>query len=239
MPVGILLVEPHSHVSVAFKRAIHGTKFKIVAEAETGETAIVEYKNSRGRLSLVVMDMIFPGLGGIKTMEQILKIEPNAHVVLVHDQKGAYLQMEATKKGAQGHLRYPFGSRAKVLEVLAIAEHGAGATAMGSDDHFVHVFKPVALTIKKKGIMGLLGKHSALSESLSINQVAFVSEKPFKEGQETTIEIRFAETVELVSARIRSVEKHDDTYKIVAALREDKEQRNRLRKLILDEATTE
>jgi DNA-binding NarL/FixJ family response regulator len=238
MSTTILLVEPHDHVNAAFKKAIAGSKYEIVDEAKSGEEAIEKYRNAQNRPDLVVMDMIFPGLGGIGTMEEILKFHDRARVVLIHDKKSAFRQMEATRKGAKAHIRYPFAAKEKVLEQLAVAEGGGGGAEMGSEDHFAKLAKPVAVEVRKRGLFSFLsGKQSGLSERLSIHQIEFMTEKPYKEGDLLQLGIRFADPPESVPAKVTRVRAKGSSFEVSATLNTEKPQRDRLRKLIVDAAT--
>lgn len=238
MSTTILLVEPHGHVSVAFKKALADTKYQISDEAQSGEEAIEKLKGASTRPGLIVMDLVFPGLGGIGTMEAILKIEPRACVVLIHDKKSAFRQMEGTRKGAKAHIRYPFASKDKVLEQLAIAEGGGSGGEMGSEDHFVHLDKALAVEVKKTGLFSFLsGKQSALSEKLSVNQIEFMTEKPYKQGDQIQLEIRFAQGVERVQAKVAKAKQKGSSFEVSATLVADKQQRSRLRKHIVALAT--
>jgi len=238
MSATILLVEPHGHVNVAFKKAIADTKYQVSDEAEGGEEAIEKFKGAGTRPDLIVMDMIFPGLGGIGTMEEILKIDQRARVVLIHDKKSAFRQMEGTRKGAKAHIRYPFASKDKVLEALAIAEGGGSGGEMGSEDHFVHLEKAIAIEIKKTGLFSFLsGKKGALSEKLSVNQIEFMTEKAYKQGDQLQLRIRFAQGVEDIQAKVTKAKQKGSSFEISATLIADKQQRGRLRKHIVELAT--
>lgn len=236
MATTILLVEPHDEINFAFRRAISQTKYEIAIETRTGEEAIQRFKTVRPRPALVVMDIVFPGMGGIRTMEEIHKIDPLTRVVFLHDQKSAYRAVEAMKKGAKDTIRFPFRSREKVLELLEVAqEDSRGVAALGADEHFAHLRRPLALTLRKKGIFSFLSpKHTGLSEQLSVNQILLISDKRFAEGDLLDIEVRFPSTTEKVTGRVRTVRKLLNDFEMaVECSGIDKAQRERLRHQIL------
>jgi CheY-like chemotaxis protein len=238
MPVRVLLVEPHDHVNHAFKRAIANSKYEIGWEASSGDDAIQQVKSGKSRPDMVVMDMVFPGLGGIRTMEEIHKINAKVPVVLIHDQKSAFRVVEARSKGAASHVRYPFKSPEEVLKELAIAEGGGGSVTLGSEDHFVHLEKPLAVTFKKPGLFSFLGgSGSGITERVSVNEVQLVTAKKFPEQTIVDLTIHFPGADEKVQGRISGVKAKGDSYELTVKIALEREQRDHIRKLLLKLAT--
>jgi CheY-like chemotaxis protein len=238
----IFLVEPHDHVKVAFKRALSGSKYEISEDLDSGDAALLSFKNLKNKPDIVVMDIAFPtGRGGIQIMEEMLKMDPKTRVVLVHDKKSAVRAGEGTKKGAIGHIRYPFASPDKVLAELAKAEgsgNSRGVSAMGSEEHFAHLDKNLPVEIKKKGLFSFLsGKSSGMSESLSVNRIKFSTGRAYKAGDNLSVNVRFGSTSEGLNVKVQKVNKEGSNFRITGAIAAEKAQRARLRKIIVDMAT--
>jgi DNA-binding NtrC family response regulator len=74
--------------------------------AKTGEEAIECY--SARSYDAVLMDVSMPGIGGLTALEELLKIDPNAVVMMVTAYATFDTAISAWEKGAQGVIRKPF-----------------------------------------------------------------------------------------------------------------------------------
>ena len=66
---------------------------------------------------MITMDLVMPEKGGIETIEEILKIDPKALIVVVSALGQEALVLEAAKKGAKDFIQKPFKTE-QILEVL-------------------------------------------------------------------------------------------------------------------------
>jgi CheY-like chemotaxis protein len=238
----IFLVEPHDHIKVAFKRALSGSKYEIREDLDNGDAALLSFKNIKNKPDIVVMDIAFPqGRGGIQIMEEMLRMEPKTKVVLIHDKKSAVRAGEGTKKGAIGHIRYPFPSADKVLAELAKAEgseKSKGGAAMGSEEHFAHLEQSLPVDVKKQGLFAFLsGTSSGVSESLSVNQIKFMTGTEYKSGDKLSVNIRLGSANEVLKVKVQKVNPRGGSFRVTGAVEAEKPQRARLRKIIVDMAT--
>ncbi len=80
--------------------------YDVVAEASNGREAIERYKELKP--DLVTMDIIMPEMDGIQALEEILKFDPKAKVVMVTaiDQRESL--MKAIRLGATDYIVKPF-----------------------------------------------------------------------------------------------------------------------------------
>ena len=80
--------------------------YEIVAEAVNGKDAVEKYKQFTP--DLVTMDVIMPEMDGIQALEEILKINQNAKVVMVTaiDQRESLIK--AIRIGATDYIVKPF-----------------------------------------------------------------------------------------------------------------------------------
>lgn len=83
---------------------------QIIGEAENGQAAIDKYKELKP--DLVTMDVVMPKVGevtnGIEALRQILKIDPNAKVIMVSAMGQVGLIIEAMQVGAKDFISKPF-----------------------------------------------------------------------------------------------------------------------------------
>lgn len=90
--------------------------WQVVADAESGEQALEEYRTLRP--DLVTMDIVMPGMGGIETLKKLLAEEPSARVVVCSALGQKNLIMEALNAGARDFIVKPF----KADQVLEVSE---------------------------------------------------------------------------------------------------------------------
>lgn len=74
--------------------------------AKTGEEAIEHY--SARAYDAVLMDVSMPGMGGLTALEELLKIDPNAVVMMITAYATFDTAISAWEKGAHGVIRKPF-----------------------------------------------------------------------------------------------------------------------------------
>lgn len=91
----------------------HG--YEVVAEAENGETALQLYQESKP--DLVTMDIVMPKKSGIEALQEIMAVDPEAHVVMVSALGQDTLVLEAVEAGARDFIVKPF-KEDKVLETV-------------------------------------------------------------------------------------------------------------------------
>jgi PAS domain S-box-containing protein len=79
-----------------------------VKSAMSGPEAIDVFKEERGKIDLIIMDMIMPGMGGGETFDRLKEIDPDIKVLL---SSGYSINGQATKilrRGCDGFIQKPF-----------------------------------------------------------------------------------------------------------------------------------
>jgi PAS domain S-box-containing protein len=79
-----------------------------VKSAMSGPEAIDVFKGERGKIDLIIMDMIMPGMGGGETFDRLKEIDPDIKVLL---SSGYSINGQATKilrRGCDGFIQKPF-----------------------------------------------------------------------------------------------------------------------------------
>ena len=79
---------------------------EVVGEASNGDDAITLYKELRP--DLVTMDLIMPKSDGIKAIEEIMKIDKKAQIVVVSALGQELTISDALGKGAKEYVKKPF-----------------------------------------------------------------------------------------------------------------------------------
>lgn len=116
---GVLIVDDAGFVRGKLKSIIEKLpNVQVVGEASNGEEAISLYKDLKP--DLVTMDLIMPNLDGIKAIEEILKFDGNANILVVSAMGQEISILEATEKGAKDFIKKPFKDDqvSKVIERL-------------------------------------------------------------------------------------------------------------------------
>jgi DNA-binding NtrC family response regulator len=86
--------------------------------AKTGEEALELY--SHKPFEVVLMDVSMPGMGGLTALEELLKIDPDAVIIMITAYATFDTAISAWEKGAQGVIRKPFQNE----QILAFVSKG-------------------------------------------------------------------------------------------------------------------
>ncbi|MCJ7617777.1 MAG: PAS domain S-box protein [Desulfobacterales bacterium] len=89
--------------------------------AEDGETAIEIYEKEKERISLVILDIGMPGMGGSKCLQELLRIDPEAKVIMASGYMKSGKEKETIESDAAGFIGKPYkltDMLKKVREVL-------------------------------------------------------------------------------------------------------------------------
>ncbi len=100
-----------------------------VRTAATGEEALKLYRQPESKIDLVIVDLIMPGMGGLKCLKQLMEFDPDARVIVVSGFAPDGDADEALAAGARGFLRKPFDVQ-EMLQLMRriLAERGAPAS---------------------------------------------------------------------------------------------------------------
>jgi len=90
--------------------------FEIIGEAETGTEAVEKYKQLKP--DLVTMDIIMPDMSGIDAVKEIVKLDPEARILMVSAMGQQTLVVEAIQAGAKDYVVKPF-QPSRVIEAVS------------------------------------------------------------------------------------------------------------------------
>ena len=116
----VLLIDDEEMI-IDVARGLLGELGYTVMEARSGPEALEVYRQNSGRIDMVIMDMIMPGLGGGETFNRLKRINPNVKVLLC---SGYSINGQASKimeRGCDGFIQKPFTLKqlsVKIREVL-------------------------------------------------------------------------------------------------------------------------
>ncbi len=106
----ILLVDDDDRVREMAQQMIEMAGYKVIA-AQGGADALVKYNTHMDEISLVILDLIMPGLGGIRCLEAIMRIDPKARVILASGYSSNGLTLDEKGKGARAFISKPYDAK--------------------------------------------------------------------------------------------------------------------------------
>jgi len=117
----IFVVEDEKAFVDVYQKIFDIIDFEIADWAYSGEEAIEKYRSRTKDPDLIIMDHRLPGINGVETMLQILKIDRSAKILFVSaDEKARKLSMD---NGAVGFLLKPFSLAGFIA---AVEENASG-----------------------------------------------------------------------------------------------------------------
>jgi len=116
----ILVVDDEENVVEVIKESLENLGYHVFTSG-SGQEAIAVYMTMMGKIDLVILDMIMPGISGEKTFDLLREIDPHVQVIIASG-FGSYDHVQQVMdSGCQGFLQKPFNiselSR-KVRQVL-------------------------------------------------------------------------------------------------------------------------
>jgi two-component system chemotaxis response regulator CheY len=115
----LLIVDDSLLMRKAVERALAGMNFTLAGSAPDGKEALRLFKETLP--DLVTLDISMPKMDGLTCLVEMLKIKPEAKILMVSSQTDTATGDEALEKGAAGVVGKPFSSEqlaAKVSEIL-------------------------------------------------------------------------------------------------------------------------
>lgn len=114
----VLVVDDEPDVRELCKDILEPLGYRVMT-AESGSEAIKIYRESGDDISLVVLDMIMPKMGGNEVFQVLKTINPEAKVLLCsgYSRQGFGTIEEILKEGAEGFIQKPFSRRTIALSV--------------------------------------------------------------------------------------------------------------------------
>ena len=93
-----------------------------VLMASDGETALKIYREKKEEINLVILDIIMPGMGGRKCLEELLKMNPKSRIIIASGYSINGPAKEVLKAGAKGFISKPYDMRGMLQTVRKILD---------------------------------------------------------------------------------------------------------------------
>lgn len=113
--MGVLIVDDAAFMRMTIKNLLEKNDIKILGEAKDGMEAIVKYKKLNPKV--VTIDITMPKLDGINAIKEILKIDPEARIIVCSSLGQESLVMKAIASGAKSFVVKPINEKRLIEEV--------------------------------------------------------------------------------------------------------------------------
>lgn len=106
----ILLVDDEEPIRSLGERILAKVGYTVLTACD-GNEALAIYQEQQDRIALVILDLIMPEMGGRKCLEEILKIRPQAKVLIASGYSAHGPTKEAVRAEAKGFVDKPYDLR--------------------------------------------------------------------------------------------------------------------------------
>jgi two-component system cell cycle sensor histidine kinase/response regulator CckA len=112
----LLLVDDENSIRKMGAKALTAAGYRILTAA-SGEEALEAYEKARQEISLVVLDLGMPGMGGHKCLQELLALDPALKVLIASGYSAEGRVKDTLQAGAAGYIGKPF-KRAALLNAI-------------------------------------------------------------------------------------------------------------------------
>ncbi len=109
--LGILIVDDEEMVLTSTERLLRKLGHRVLVAA-SGEQALEIYRDNKRHISLVLLDLIMPGMDGAETFGRLKSIDPNVNVLLCSGYSRDDKVEKLLSRGALGFMHKPFDLQA-------------------------------------------------------------------------------------------------------------------------------
>jgi len=116
MSARVLIVDDVAFMRMLLKDMMTKAGYEVVGEATNGKEAVEKYRDLKP--DLVFMDTIMSEMNGIEATKEIMRLNPNAKIIICSAMGQQMMVMEAMQAGAKDFVVKPFRED-KVMETLS------------------------------------------------------------------------------------------------------------------------
>ena len=103
----VLVVDDEASIRLVLKQTLESFGYRVLT-APDGQAAVATYAERRDQISLVLTDMMMPGMDGNATIRELKKIDPHARIIAATGMVTDDYLSKATASGAVAFLRKPY-----------------------------------------------------------------------------------------------------------------------------------
>ena len=117
----ILLVDDEEFIRELGMELLGGSGYNVFTAAD-GESALQLYRKEQNRIDLILLDLIMPGMGGKKCLEELLRVNPRARVLIASGYSADGPTKEALGVGARDYISKPYDAKQMLKVVREVLE---------------------------------------------------------------------------------------------------------------------
>ena len=117
----ILLVDDEPAIRKLGERVLRNSGYTVVA-APDGESALELYRKEQEHIDLVMLDLIMPGMGGKRCLEELVMVNPQVKVIIATGYSANGRTKKALETGARGCISKPYDARQMLKEVRDVLD---------------------------------------------------------------------------------------------------------------------
>lgn len=114
---GVLLVDDEESILQMTRLALEVAGYKVFT-ANNGIAALRVFSQHRPEIDAVILDMMMPGIDGLRTLEQLREIDASVPIIASSGLRTHQREIDAMTRGARAFLPKPY-SEEKLVQVLA------------------------------------------------------------------------------------------------------------------------
>jgi CheY-like chemotaxis protein len=118
----ILLVDDEELIRDLVVQVLGESGYTVIT-ASDGKSGVELYGKQQAQIDLVILDLIMPEMGGRECLEELLKIDPQARVLIASGYALDGPAIEAIKTGARGHISKPYDIKEMLRVIRDVLDH--------------------------------------------------------------------------------------------------------------------
>ncbi|MGO9121456.1 MAG: ATP-binding protein [Desulfomonilaceae bacterium] len=119
----ILVVDDDDRVRDMAQQMIKTGGYQVLT-ARSGEEALEIYAGHREEIALVILDLIMPGMGGKRCLEDLLRIDPDSRVIIASGLSSNGLALDEKGTGARGFIMKPYDAKDILRAIRKVLDTG-------------------------------------------------------------------------------------------------------------------
>ena len=113
----VLIIDDSDNMRMTIKGLAEQNGYQVVGEAGDGKSGVKMYNELKP--DIVTMDVTMREMGGIEALQQILKYDSEAKVIMISAMGQDVFVKDAMGSGAKGYLVKPFGEQ-QLIELFEV-----------------------------------------------------------------------------------------------------------------------
>ncbi|MFH1115355.1 MAG: ATP-binding protein [Pseudomonadota bacterium] len=119
----ILLVDDDDRIREMGRQMIETAGYTVLT-ARSGEEALETYTERGAEISLVILDLIMPGIGGKRCLEELLRMDPDVRVLVASGYSPDGIGKGGNWPGARGFISKPYDAKAIMAAIRTVLDEG-------------------------------------------------------------------------------------------------------------------